>query len=59
LKSKNKLGFVDGSLSKPESTSLDVHAWEKCKAMLIAWLYNVIYKNPHGSIAYDEIAAEI
>ena len=59
LKSKNKLGFVDGSLSRPDDASSDVDAWEKNNAMVIAWLYNVIDKNLHGSIAYAETASEI
>ena len=59
LKSKNKLAFVDGSLTRPEGTSPDVHAWEKSNAMVIAWLYNIINKNLHSSVAYAETAHEI
>ena len=50
LKSKNKLSFVDGSLTKPANSSPEVHAWEKCNAMIVAWLYNVICKNLHSSV---------
>ena len=56
LKSKNKVGFIDGSLTWPDITSLDFHAWEKCNAMVIAWLYNVIDKSLHRSIAYAGFA---
>lgn len=59
LKSKNKLGFVDGTLTKPASTTADVHAWEKCGSMATAWLYNVIDKNLHGSTAYASTARVI
>uniref|UniRef100_A0A7C9A909 Retrotransposon Copia-like N-terminal domain-containing protein n=1 Tax=Opuntia streptacantha TaxID=393608 RepID=A0A7C9A909_OPUST len=46
LKSKNKLEFVNGTLEKP-STAPDVHAWEKCDSMVLAWLYKVIDKALH------------
>jgi len=59
LKSKNKLGFMNGSLSIGKNTSLDDHAWEKCNAMVIAWLYNVIDKTLYGSIAYAQTIEEL
>ena len=59
MKSKNKFCFVDGSLTKPENNNPEVHAWEKCNLMVIAWLYNIIDKTLHGSVAYAETATEI
>jgi len=59
LKSKNKLSFVDGSMTKLESSFSEVHAWEKCNAMVVAWLYNVINRNLHSSVAYTEAASVI
>jgi len=35
----------------PTKTSVEVHAWEKCDLMVRTWLYNVIDKKLHGSIA--------
>ena len=34
LKSKNKLGFVDGTLTKPASTAPEIHTWEKCNLVV-------------------------
>ena len=45
FKSKTKFGFVNGDITKPDLSSPDVHAWEKCNSMVIAWLYNLIDKN--------------
>ena len=59
LKSKNKFVFVNGDIKRPDDTSSDVHAWEKYNSMVIAWLYNVIDKMLHGSVAYAETADEI
>jgi len=55
LTPKNKLAFVDGSLTKPNANSLEGHAWERCNSMVIAWLHNVIDKSLHGSVAYAAI----
>ena len=59
LKSKNKFCFVDGSLAKPGHNNPEVHEWEKCNSMVIAWLYNIIDKTLHASVAYAETASEI
>ena len=59
LKSENKFVFVNSDISRLDDNSLDVHAWEKCNSMVVAWLYNVIDKNLHSSVAYAETADEI
>jgi len=59
LKSKNKLAFVDGTLTKPNADSPEGHAWEGCKSTVIAWLHNVISKSLHGSVADAETAKEL
>jgi len=59
LKSKNKFVFVNGDMQKLDNASLGVHAWEKCKSRVIAWLYNVINKGLYNSVAYSETIDEI
>jgi len=54
LKSKNKLGFIDGNVTKPSISSPEFFAWERCNSIVIVWLYNIIDKNLHGSVAYAE-----
>ena len=38
LTSKNKLGFIDGSLKKPAEDSEDFHARIRCDSMIIGWI---------------------
>lgn len=38
LSAKNKLGFVDGSIIKPDAGSLDFKAWERCNDLVCSWL---------------------
>jgi len=35
LRSKNKLMFVDRTLIKPDISTLEGHAWERCNSMVI------------------------
>ncbi|XP_062115983.1 uncharacterized protein LOC133830089 isoform X1 [Humulus lupulus] len=57
---KNKLGFLDGSISKPSSSdSLLYNAWLRNNNMVISWILNSISKDISASILYDESAAEI
>ena len=34
LFAKNKIGFIDGTIKKPEKTSKDHMAWMRCDAMI-------------------------
>lgn len=38
LTSKNKIGFVDGSLKKPATASEEFNAWIRCDSMIIGWI---------------------
>ncbi|OMO65653.1 hypothetical protein CCACVL1_21443 [Corchorus capsularis] len=59
LRARNKYGFVDGSLAKPEATSPDVSTWEKCNSMVISWIFNSLSSDLHNSVAYVDTAREM
>ncbi|XP_074296874.1 uncharacterized protein LOC141627531 [Silene latifolia] len=63
LDAKNKLGFVEGEVKKPEAVegedSLELLVWRQCNAMLKAWLRNVIDEKLHPSITFTVTVAEI
>ncbi|XP_070017967.1 uncharacterized protein [Nicotiana sylvestris] len=40
LSCKNKLGIINGTISKPNSTSPLFEAWCRCNDMVIAWILN-------------------
>ena len=42
LSAKNKLGFVDGSVSKPNHTSAEFKSWERCNDLVCSWLINTM-----------------
>ncbi|GKU93721.1 hypothetical protein SLEP1_g7289 [Rubroshorea leprosula] len=59
LYAKNKIGFVDGTLEKSETTSPQYKAWMKCNSMVLSWILNTITKELQDSVAYAEAAKEI
>ncbi|KAF9679350.1 hypothetical protein SADUNF_Sadunf06G0005900 [Salix dunnii] len=41
LRAKNKLGFVDGSITKPTDPNDPLlEAWERCNDMIVSWIHN-------------------
>jgi len=60
LKAKNKLCFIDGSLTRPTSKAdegfSEADAWDMANSMLCSWLLNVIDPKLRMSIAYSDTA---
>ncbi|KAM1349391.1 hypothetical protein ACFX10_003533 [Malus domestica] len=54
LSAKNKLGFVDGTVTQPsEKTKPADHAtWQRCNDMIVAWIINSIDSEISDSILY-------
>ncbi|KAF2317440.1 hypothetical protein GH714_022309 [Hevea brasiliensis] len=59
LLAKNKMGFVDGSLPRPEANSPDEAAWIKGNSMVISWLFNSLHFSLHDSVAFFDTAMEL
>ena len=59
LLAKNKMGFVDGSLSKPATDSANLSHWMRCDAMVKGWLKSAMDKSVRSSVRYDCTAREI
>jgi len=57
LRAKNKLGFVDGTITKPDTKGGDENfAMKMVNSMITSWIMNVIDPKLHGSIAYVNAA---
>lgn len=60
LEAKNKLGFIDGTISPPSSsTSAEARQWKRCNVMVISWLLNSISKEISSSVIYCKSAFAI
>ncbi|XP_072990224.1 uncharacterized protein [Typha latifolia] len=59
LNAKNKLGFVDGSISKSTDDVAVVQLWERCNDMVLSWLLNAIDKSLTNSLIYCNTPREV
>ncbi|KAL5834719.1 hypothetical protein ACOSQ4_014216 [Xanthoceras sorbifolium] len=61
LNSKNKLGFVNGSIKAPsEETDPESYAtWSRCNDMVHSWIVNTLNPNISDSVIYYSTAHEV
>ncbi|XP_076943735.1 uncharacterized protein LOC143614086 [Bidens hawaiensis] len=59
LFAKNKVGFVDGTLKKPETEDSNHASWLRCDAMIRGWLTTAMEKEIRVSVRYANSAEEI
>lgn len=59
LYAKNKVGFVDGSLSMPTVDSPNLHHWMRCDAMVKGWLKTAMHRDIRSSVRYAKTASEV
>lgn len=59
LFTKNKIGFVDGTLQKPEKTHANYMTWLRCDAMIKGWLDTSMENDVRSSVKYASIGEDI
>ncbi|KAK3035431.1 hypothetical protein RJ639_032856 [Escallonia herrerae] len=59
LQSKNKAGFVDGLIAKPDVHSMDFQSWIQCNAVVKSWIVNSLSRELQTSAAHTDTASEI
>lgn len=60
LSTKNKLGFVDRSIPRPEGMQTDLlNAWVRNNNVVTSWILNSISKEISASILYLQTAQAI
>lgn len=61
LKLKNKLGFIDGTLKRPEASQggAKLQAWEMVNSMVCSWILNVIDPRLRASVAFLDTAQAV
>ncbi|KAA8529463.1 hypothetical protein F0562_033738 [Nyssa sinensis] len=58
LSIKNKVGFIDGTVSKPSDPAAALQ-WTHCNNMVKAWLLNSLSKDTSTSVIYCDLAKDI
>ncbi|XP_010477388.1 PREDICTED: uncharacterized protein LOC104756485 [Camelina sativa] len=56
LRFTNKIGFIDGTIEKPEPSSPLYEPWKRCNAMVMLWLMNSMSETLVKSVLYAETA---
>lgn len=56
---KNKIGFIDGSCTKPAEDSPQYRQWDRCNNMVISWLTNFLSSDIVESVQYSKITESI
>ena len=59
LTAKNKVGFVDGTISCVAADDLLYNAWICCNSMIISWLLNFISREIVDSLMHSATTCEI
>lgn len=59
LSAKNKLGFVDGSITPPAINSPAYSNWHRANSMVISWILNSLNKTIADSVLFLPTASEI
>ena len=52
LSSRNKFGFVNGSILEPNPTSPLFNSWNKCNTTILSWLTNSLSPDLKASVMY-------
>ncbi|CAL1395389.1 unnamed protein product [Linum trigynum] len=56
LKTKHKMGFVDGSLPRPAITDPQFHLWDGCNTVVLTWILNSVNKDIRRSVMRQDNA---
>lgn len=59
LSEKNKLSFVDGSLSKPGPNSPNCKSWDRVNNVVIGWILGSLNSQISKSVLWFKTAREI
>ncbi|KAL5556206.1 hypothetical protein UlMin_038442 [Ulmus minor] len=59
LTAKNKVGFVDGTISRSMSTDLMFGSWNRCNNMISSWIINAVTREIADSLLYLDSSSDI
>jgi len=59
LSSKNKVGFVDGTIARPTNDSPLLLYWQRCKDLVASWILNSLRKEISGSVVLQYCSRDV
>ena len=55
---RNKVGFVNGTITKPEKDDEKMKSWQRCNTIILSWLIHSVSPEIRSTILYMETAQE-
>ena len=59
LGAKNKMGFIDGKVEKPQSTSKDFQRWMRCDYMVRCWIFRSMKEEVGNAFSLVESSKQL
>ena len=59
LRARKKLGFLDGTIKRPDETSEDLEDWWTINSLLVSWIQNTIEPSLRSTISHVEVAKDL
>ena len=59
LRTKNKFGFVDGSVPIPPMDDLNRNGWERCNNLIHSWIINSVSPQIAQTIVFHEYDIDV
>jgi len=59
LRTKNKLGFINGTIPIPDSEDLNCTTWDRCNHLVQSWLINSVSDSIAQTIVFCDTALEV
>lgn len=59
LKARRKIGFVEGTIKKPDQSSPDFEDWDVNNSMITSWIHNSLDKKLQNAMAYVDDAYKL
>ena len=59
LSARNKLGFIDGSIPKPDPTDPTFTSWCRCNDMVLSWILGALTRQIGRSVIYSTSAHQM
>jgi len=59
LRSKHKLNFVDGNISKPSNYYPNFDVWERCNIMFLSWITRTLTPQMVESVIYIDVTKHL
>ena len=59
LKTKNKIAFLDGTISKPDISDATYQEWDQCNTTIFSWITDSLEDDIASSVMWMDSAKDV